>query len=324
MCGPPDVQASLVCHRKTPTREDVRLSQRSGGGGAAAATGRAAASVRAMASVEAFGGPGIAPTWSSSTKDLVTTALGPSRLWVTLGYGIVNEVYWPATGEPQIRDLGFIVAGDDGWFELKRVNRYRLSTPAPHLPLARVVHEGERYTLSLEFLPDPLRDVLLISFELVGEGFRLYPLLAPHLGATGWDNTAWVEDGLFAQGPGEHALCLVAEGGFARASAGYVGASDGWQDFNANGRMALAVRAGDERQRRPGRRARSRSGVCSRSLSPRRRLARTRLRPRRSLAGRRSRGSGSSPAGSGGGSEQRCRRWRAKSSSVRPGCRRRC
>ena len=168
----------------------------------------------------------------------MTTALGPSRLWVTVGLGIVNEVYWPSTGEPQIRDLGFIVADDDEWFEVKRVNRYRVTTPKPHLPLVQIVHQGDRYTLTLAFLPDPLRDVLLISFDLAGAGFRLYPLLAPHLGATGWDNTAWVEDGaLFAQGGAGAGLCLMAEQGFTRASAGYVGASDGWQDFNANGRL---------------------------------------------------------------------------------------
>ena len=34
--------------------------------------------------MEAFGWPGIAPTWASSAKDLVSTALGPSPLWVTL------------------------------------------------------------------------------------------------------------------------------------------------------------------------------------------------------------------------------------------------
>jgi glucoamylase len=191
-----------------------------------------------VASAEPFGAPGIAPTWSSSAKDLVTTALGPSRLWVTIGLGIVNEVYWPTTGEPQIRDLGFIVADDDEWFEVKRVNRYRVTTTEPYLPLARIVHQGERYALTLEFLPDPLRDVLLISFELAGAGFRLYPLLAPHLGATGWDNTAWVDDGaLLAQGSDGAGLCLIAEQRFTRASAGYVGASDGWQDFNANGRL---------------------------------------------------------------------------------------
>jgi glucoamylase len=191
-----------------------------------------------MASAEPFGAPGIAPTWSASAKDLVTTALGSSRLWATVGLGIVNEVYWPTTGEPQIRDLGFIVADDGEWFEVKRVNRYRVIMPKPYLPLARIVHQGERYTLTLEFLPDPVRDVLLISFELIGDGFRLYPLLAPHLGATGWDNTAWLEGGaLFAQGKDGDGLCLIAERGFTRASAGYVGASDGWQDFNANGSM---------------------------------------------------------------------------------------
>ena len=39
------------------------------------------------------GGPGSRPTWTSSAKDMVTTALGTSRVWVTLGYGILNEVY---------------------------------------------------------------------------------------------------------------------------------------------------------------------------------------------------------------------------------------
>ena len=78
-----------------------------------------------MASAEPFGAPGIGPTWSASAKDVVTTALGPSRLWATIGLGIVNEVYWPTTGEPQIRDLGFIVADDEEWFEVKRANRYR-------------------------------------------------------------------------------------------------------------------------------------------------------------------------------------------------------
>lgn len=189
-----------------------------------------------MASGEAFGAPGIAPTWTSSAKDLVTTALGPGRVWATVGHGILNEVYWPATGRPQIRDLGFIVAGEGHWVELKRANAYRLETPAPYVPLARVAHEGEGYRLTLEYLPDPLRDVLLLSYRLEGDGLRLYPLLAPHLDGGGWGNTAWVGDGLFAA-KYDHALCLVSDTGFLRGSAGYVGCSDGWQDFAANGAM---------------------------------------------------------------------------------------
>jgi len=183
----------------------------------------------------AFGKPGIAPTWSSSDKDLVTTALGSSRIWATLGHGIINEVYWPATGQPQIRDLGFIVARDGSWTELKRARRYRLTLAKPYVPLARVVHEGPGYLLTFEVVPDPSRDVLLVSYALEGD-YDLYVLLAPHLGSSGLQNTAWVDGDLFAQ-RGDHALSVVGAPPFRRASAGYVGASDGWQDFARNGRM---------------------------------------------------------------------------------------
>ena len=193
----------------------------------------------------AFGKPGIAPTWTSSAKDRVITALGPSRLWATIGHGILNEVYWPATGQPQIRDLGFIIAGDGIWTEVKREMRYTLTTPAPYIPLPTVVHGGEQYRLTLEFLPDPYRDVLLIRAQLEGKGLRLYPLLAPHLGMTGWNNTAWVADHLYAQSD-DLALCLASEPTFRRASAGYVGESDGWQDFAGNGRMTWDFVRADE------------------------------------------------------------------------------
>lgn len=186
---------------------------------------------------DAFGRPGIAPTWSSSAKDLIITSLGPSRLWVTLGHGIVNEVYWPATGLPQVRDLGFIVAGPGTWTEIKREKRYTVTTPAPWLPLPQVVHEGDGYRLTLEFLPDPGRDVLLISYRLEGAGLRLYPLLAPHLSLSGTNNTAWVEgNDLYAQRQ-DRSLCLTSYPPFRRGTAGFVGASDGWQDFARYGRM---------------------------------------------------------------------------------------
>src|SRR4029078_8979957 len=73
------------------------------------------------------GAPGNSPTWTSSAKDMVGCGLGPARLWFTLGLGIVNEVYYPRVDIPQIRDLGFIVAGPDGfWSEVKRHNNYAL------------------------------------------------------------------------------------------------------------------------------------------------------------------------------------------------------
>jgi len=194
------------------------------------------------------GGPGIRPTWTSSAKDMVGCGLGQARLWFTLGFGIVNEVYYPRVDIPQIRDLGFIVAGPGGfWSEVKRNENYTLRLLAPGVPAVEVTHQHPRYTLRLRVTPDPRREVLLIECRLDGDGeLGLYVLAAPHLGATGYGNTAsvacyrgrrvlWAE-----QGPFGMALASADEhqaDAFGRASAGYVGSSDGWQDFARNGGM---------------------------------------------------------------------------------------
>jgi glucoamylase len=194
------------------------------------------------------GAPGISPSWTSSAKDFVGTSLGPARLWFTLGFGIVNEVYYPRVDTPQIRDLGFIVAGPDGfWSEVKRNQNYTLRSLAPGVPAIEITHRHERYTLQLRITPDPRRDVLVIACRLDGDdALGLYVLLAPHLGATGYDNIATIERYgrrrvlLAEQGPFGGALAAVDQhqaDALQRASAGYVGTSDGWQDFNRNGRM---------------------------------------------------------------------------------------
>ena len=194
---------------------------------------------------EAFGAPGIAPTWSSSDKDFVTTALGSSRLWATIGHGIVNEVYWPSTGQPQIRDLGFYLVGNGRWIDLKRECRYRLLTPGPSLPALTIVHHGDDYQLSLELLPDPRRDVLLVRFALTG-AYRLVFILAPHLGSTGRDNSAWIDDGAaYARGGGS-ALCLAASVPLERLSCGFVGVSDGWQDLARHGELTYRFQSASD------------------------------------------------------------------------------
>src|ERR1700720_1205036 len=140
------------------------------------------------------GGPGIVPTWTSSAKDMVGCALGISRLWFTLGFGIVNEVYYPRVDLPQIRDLGFIVADGEGfWAGGKRVADYRRPLLAPGVPAVAVTHTHPRYTLRLRIAPDTRRDVLAIECRLDGDPkLRVYALLAPHLGATGYGNRAAV------------------------------------------------------------------------------------------------------------------------------------
>jgi glucoamylase len=187
----------------------------------------------------AFGAPGIAPTWSSSDKDFVTTALGASRLWVTIGHGIINELYWPSTGQPQTRDLGFYLIGAKNWIDLKRVRRYRLSKPGPCLPVLTVTHYGSDYQLAIEVLPDPTRDVLLLRYSLEGP-YRLAVILAPHLGSTGRDNSAWIDRDAGYAKRGDNAMCLSAHPPLRQLSCGYVGASDGWQDLERHGQLTYS------------------------------------------------------------------------------------
>ena len=197
---------------------------------------------------EAPGQPGIAPTWTSSAKDVVGCALGPSRIWFTIGFGIVNEVYYPRIDIPQIRDLGFIVADGRGfWIEVKRLENYTLRLLAAGAAAVEIVHRHERFALALRVTPDLHRDVLLIDLSLTGDAnLRPYVLLAPRLGTSGSDNCATIQRlgarRILAaeQGPFGLALAAVDDAqadALGPASAGYVGFSDGYQDFQRHGSL---------------------------------------------------------------------------------------
>ncbi len=201
-----------------------------------------------MSAAEAPGAPGIAPTWCSSAKEMVGCSLGPSRIWFTVGGGILNEVYYPRIDIPQIRDLGFLVADGKGfWVEVKRRADHSLTLAADGTPAVTIVHRHPRFELTLRIVPCARRDALLVRAELAGsDDLKLYALLAPHLGGTGHENHAEVAAirgrRMLCAERRSFALALAAvddrqRDAWGRASAGYVGTSDGWQDFARNGAM---------------------------------------------------------------------------------------
>jgi glucoamylase len=200
--------------------------------------------------MKAPGAPGVSPTWTSSAKDVIgTSVVGSSRLWFTVGYGILNEVYFPRIDLPQIRDLGFIIADDKGfWVEVKRNFDYEMTTPGAGIPAVQIVHRHERFEFTLRIVPDPDRDVLLIECDLSGDAdLKAYALLAPHVGGNGTQNSAEIfsdrdrQTLCASQGPFTLALAaadaVTQRGAWLRTSTGYVGTTDGWQDFAAHGRM---------------------------------------------------------------------------------------
>ncbi len=198
------------------------------------------------------GKPGVAPAWSNSAKAGVGTAVCTgSRLWFTLAEGVVTEVFYPQLDTAATRDLQFLIADGRGFFsEQRRDTRWSVQEIEPGVPAYRLKNSCKhgRYLLEQEIIADPRRSALLIRVRFVPlqlEEPLLYVLLAPHLANRGWGNSAWVgdvkgslllcakRDGL----DGPNVLALGCSIPFRKASAGYSGFSDGWQDVRQNGRM---------------------------------------------------------------------------------------
>jgi glucoamylase len=197
------------------------------------------------------GWPGMAGSWSSSAKSGVGCAISnQSAVWFTLSHGICNEIYYPRIDQACVRDLGLLVT-DGGHFrsEERRDAHSEVSWLADGVPAYRMVstcRQG-RYRIEKLVLTDPCRPVLLqqISFQALSgtpDQYRLFVLLAPHLGNQGSGNNAWVGDYkgtgmLFAERCG-YALALACSAPWRSRSVGYAGRSDGWQDLMQHGALS--------------------------------------------------------------------------------------
>jgi len=196
------------------------------------------------------GWPGIEPRWTSSAKTGIGTALNlHSRVWFTLSHGILNEIYFPRVDQACTRDFGLIVTDGQQFFsEEKRHCTFQNLPIEPGVPvyeLANTSMQG-RYRIEKEVLTDPWRNVVLQKIRFVplqgnlGD-YRVYTLLASHLGNMGYGNTGWVGDYkgrpmLFAKRD-SLALALGCSVPWLKRSVGFAGVSDGWQDLSQHFQM---------------------------------------------------------------------------------------
>jgi len=199
----------------------------------------------------AFGWPGFDARWTTSAKTGVGTSLNPSsKVWYSISNGILNEIYYPQVDHACTRDISLIVTdGKDFFSDEKKDTSHNIKVLAQGVPAYHITNScnDHHYRIEKEIITDPCRDTLLqrINFFPMNKkrkDFKLFMLLAPHLGNTGAGNTAWVGDYkglpmLFAQ-RGEVSLALACSIPWKKGSAGFVGASDGWQDLKQNKEMA--------------------------------------------------------------------------------------
>ncbi|HTZ89708.1 MAG TPA: glycoside hydrolase family 15 protein [Alloacidobacterium sp.] len=195
----------------------------------------------------AFGAPGLQPRWTSSAKDAVGTAYAASsRAWFTVSHGILNEIYYPTIDRPQIRDMEFLITDGESFFhEEKRDLLHEFAYIDSDSLGVRITSRDRdgRYSLTKQIINDPHYPVVLIHVRLEGmeevvSRLKLYTLMSPHVDGGGANNSARValvagKRVLIAWKDGS-SVAMAADCGFSRASCGYVGASDGWQDLKQN------------------------------------------------------------------------------------------
>jgi glucoamylase len=194
---------------------------------------------------DAFGAPGLPPRWTSSEKDTVGTAYsGASRVWFTISHGILNEIYYPTIDRPQVRDMGFLISDGETFFheekrDLDHTFEY-VDSEALGVRITARDPEG-RYMLIKEIISDPHQSTVLVHVRMEGDEellkrLKVYALLAPHMEVGGAGNSGRVMDvggrRVLLAWKDITSLAMAADCGFSRASCGYVGTSDGWQDLH--------------------------------------------------------------------------------------------
>src|SRR5579871_4950519 len=192
----------------------------------------------------AFGAPGLAPRWTSSRKDAVSTSYAASsRVWFTVSHGILNEIYYPTIDRPQTRDMELLFSdGETFCREEKRDLDYDfdyIDSDALAIRVTATDPDG-RYVITKEFITDPHHPVVLMNVKITGDEtllsrLKCYALLAPHLNGGGAGNSARSIDvagkRCLAAWKGNTSLAFGADCGFTRSSCGYVGTSDGFQNL---------------------------------------------------------------------------------------------
>ncbi|MGH9415628.1 MAG: glycoside hydrolase family 15 protein [Terriglobales bacterium] len=192
----------------------------------------------------AWGAPGMPPRWTRGGKDAIGTAYASSsRVWFTLAQGALTEIYYPTLDRPQVRDLQFLFTDGASWMLGERHDCDSQSEAMGAHALGFRIETRDpqgRFQVHKEVIADPHLPAVLVHARVepaaaLSHKLRMFVLCAPHMDGIGWHNDAYVgeavERRLLLAHRGGSWLAIGATVGLRHASAGYVGASDGWTDL---------------------------------------------------------------------------------------------
>ncbi|WP_449064474.1 glycoside hydrolase family 15 protein [Planomonospora algeriensis] len=183
---------------------------------------------------DAPGAPGGGSSWTAGGKQgFGTSVTTESKVWYTLGQGIVNEVYYPRLDVPNVQDLQYVVTDGSTFTDVEGVD----TDQAVELPDAEALTQKQvntdkqgRYRITKTYATDPDRPTLLVQtrFEVLSGGpLSLYVLYNPSLNNSGKGDTGATSGSRLVSSDGPVASALAASPAFTRLTTGYSGtASD--------------------------------------------------------------------------------------------------
>jgi len=208
------------------------------------------AQTHAAHAVDAPGAPGERATWTNGDKQgLATAVTRESKLWLTLGDGVLTEVYYPTVDKANTRLLELVVADGQGLLERETADtEHRVSAPDPRALLFEQTNTSrtDRYRIRKLVITDPARPVVLlrVRFEPLSAGpLKLFVFLDPALGNSGLGDGAWTEEGALVSRDGGVAAALLASSGFVSTNSGYLGRSDGLAELKRGEPLPTHARA---------------------------------------------------------------------------------
>lgn len=213
------------------------------------------------------GAPGEKPFWAYSGKTGIGTSYEAyvnghyqqndkthdvSKVWFSIAEGLVTETMFGLIHEAQIRDMQFIVVGDN--FTVTEKDDLDVSIDYLHkdaqgrpLSLAYKIISKDlkgRFTLEKHVFTDPNGQTLFIRSALQTEleGLQLYVNVNPYVNNSGLNDLAYVtKQGLVAH-EGDKFLTLQASKPFTEASVGFTGVSDNLEALKSSQKLTKAYR----------------------------------------------------------------------------------
>jgi glucoamylase len=173
----------------------------------------------------AVAAPGSGATWTSGAKQgLGTSTTTVSKVWYTLGSGVMNEVFYPKADTPNVRGLEYLVSDGATRTERESVDTtHQIRLPDPGSLTYQQVNTAVsgRYRITKTYVTDPDRSTMLVRTRLQvlsGGPLRLSVVYDPSLGGSGTGDLGATVDGQLVASDGTVASALAASTGLSEAS----------------------------------------------------------------------------------------------------------